>query len=187
MPLRWEVRVLDVGDVHAYKSLRDHTLEADPSAFSSDAAAERLRPAHSHLGRLDPAQADQGQFTLGVWDGSRLVGALSCEREARVKLRHRAQLVGMMVADGYRGQGLDSALLRACLDRAGAAQGLEMLTLSVTDGNAAALRLYERFGFERYGTLPRALRAHGRDHAEHLMVLTLPARPGLARPTPAGA
>jgi len=110
---------------------------------------------------------------LGAWDGAALVGAVSCERETRAQARHVGHLVGMMVASAQHGRGIGEALLQACVSRARAAPGLALLTLSVTDGNAAAIHLYERAGFQRYGTLPRAIRVDGRDHAKHLMVLTL--------------
>ena len=51
--------------------------------------------------------------------------------------------------------------------------GVELLTLSVTEGNDAALHLYERAGFARYGTLRKALRIGDRYHAKVHMVRDL--------------
>jgi len=167
------IRTLAADDIDAYKALRDRTLADHPSAFTSDAEQERQRPASVHRGRLEAQRADGGHFTLGAWHGERLVGALSCERETRLKAQHVAHLAGMMVASDQQGRGLGHALLEQALALARRAAGLELLTLSVTDGNTAAIRLYERAGFIRYGTLPRAILVAGRYHAKHLMVLTL--------------
>ena len=49
-----------------------------------------------------------------------------------------------------------------------------MLTLTVTAGNAPAVRLYESSGFSVYGTLPRAIRLGSDDYRDKLhMVLAL--------------
>ena len=161
------------GDLGAYKELRDSMLAAHPEAFTSDAAAERMRPADSYLARLGMDRADGGQFTLGAWHGQRLVGTLGCERDMRVKVRHVAHLIGMMVCTEVRNIGVGTALLDACIGAARSADGLVMLTLTVTAGNTAAIRLYERAGFTRYCSLPQAILVDGQFHAKDHMVLML--------------
>jgi RimJ/RimL family protein N-acetyltransferase len=148
-------------------------LGAHPDAFTSDAAAESVKPAQAYLPRLGLDRPQGGQFTLGAWDGRSLVGAVSCERDMRVKVRHIGHLIGMMVADHAAGRGIGMALLQACLAEARAAEGLELITLSVTAGNLAAEHLYLRAGFVRYGTQPRAVKLDGRYHDKHLMILSL--------------
>ena len=161
---------LDLAD---YKTLRDSMLAAHPEAFTSDAAAERARTAESYLPRIGEDRPAGGEFTLGAWQREQLVGAISCERDLRVKVRHIAHLVGMMVRDDLRGLGIGRALLDACIGQARAVTGLRMVTLSVTAGNAHAIRLYEGAGFVRYGTLPNAICVGGHYHAKDQMVLTL--------------
>ena len=78
-----------------------------------------------------------------------------------------------MVAKDQQGQGVGRALLDALIARASDDDELHQLTLSVTAGNAAAVRLYESAGFTRYGTQPRAIRAGGRFLDKHLMQLNL--------------
>ena len=170
------IRRLAPPDLGAYKALRDALLAAHPEAFTSDAATERARPADSYRARIGADQTDAahaGHFTLGAWQGTRLVGALGCEPDPRIKVRHIAQLIGMMVVADARRAGVGRALLEACIASARAAGGIEMLTLSVTAGNTAALRLYERAGFTRYASLPRAIRVGHAYHAKEQWVLTL--------------
>ena len=173
------IRRLTPPDLAVYKGLRDDMLAAHPEAFTSDAAAERERSADSYLSRLGIDRTDRtdctegGQFTLGAWLGQRLVGAISCERDLRVKVRHVAHLIGMMVCADVRHAGIGHALSLACIAAARSAEGVTMLTLSVTAGNAAAIRLYERAGFTRYGSLPGAMRVDSVPHAKDHMVLTL--------------
>lgn len=160
----------DLGD---YKALRDTMLAAHPQAFSSDAAEGRARTPESYRSRLGLDRPEGGDLTLGAWQRERLLGAISCERDLRVKVRHIAHLVGMMVCADMQGRGVGRALLAECLAEARRAEGLEMLTLSVTAGNRAAIRLYERAGFIRYGSLPCAIRFDGQYHAKDHMLLVL--------------
>jgi len=173
MPEPVDVRRLRALELADYKALRDAMLAAHPDAFTSDAQAEAARPAQAYLPRLGLDRPQGGHFTLGAWDGRALVGAVSCERDMRLKVRHVGHLIGMMVADHAAGRGIGKALLQECIALARASDGLEVLTLSVTAGNAAAEHLYHRAGFVRYGTQPRAVKLDGRYHDKHLMILSL--------------
>jgi RimJ/RimL family protein N-acetyltransferase len=65
--------------------------------------------------------------------------------------------LGMAVAAGWRGRGVGSSLLAEGIDRARAA-GAHKVALQVWPHNAAAITLYERFGFQREGYLHRHYR-----------------------------
>jgi len=58
--------------------------------------------------------------------------------------------IGMMVAAGWRGRGVGTALMVAAIDWA-RAQGLHKLALSVFPHNDAAMALYRKFGFVEEG------------------------------------
>jgi ribosomal protein S18 acetylase RimI-like enzyme len=167
------IRRLTPGELPAYKDLRDAMLAAHPSAFSSDAAEARARSPESYRARLGLERPEGGEFTLGAWDGTQLVGAIGCERDARIKVRHIGHIVGMMVRDAWRGRGVGRGLLAECLALARRAEGLELLTLTVTAGNLPAVGLYERFGFIRYGSLPHAICVEGQYFAKDQMMLVL--------------
>lgn len=168
------IALLMPADLADYKRLRDGMLAGHEQAFSSDAAQERGRDAASYQARLHAEVGGRALFTLGAWMDGRLVGALTCEREARGKARHQAQLVGMMVDDMAQGRGLGRRLLQTALALLRRDPSLEMVTLSVTATNKRAYELYRRAGFVRYGRLPRALRMpDGRYLAKDLMVCDL--------------
>ena len=65
--------------------------------------------------------------------------------------------LGMAVAAGWRGHGVGTALLAEAVERARKA-GAHKIALQVWPHNAAALALYERFGFRREGYLTRHYR-----------------------------
>jgi RimJ/RimL family protein N-acetyltransferase len=165
------VRQLQASDLDAYKALRIHVLSHHEEAFTSDAAAEALRTAQSYAARL--GNDNSRAFTLGAFRGDRLVGAVTCEHDARIKVQHIGHIIGMMVHTDEQGQGVGRALLGALIERASADAELHQLTLNVTSGNAAAERLYERSGFTRYGTHARAIRVDGKFFDKHHMLLNL--------------
>jgi RimJ/RimL family protein N-acetyltransferase len=165
------VRELQASELAAYKALRDHALAHHEDAFTSDAATEAQRTAQSYAARL--GAAGDGAFTLGAFRGDRLVGAVTCERDVRTKVRHIGHVTGMMVFAEEQNRGVGRALIDALIERAAADAELHQLTLNVTAGNAVAERLYERAGFVRYGTLPRAIRVGGRFFDKHHMLLAL--------------
>lgn len=146
-------------------------LVAFPDAFTSDAATERARTAASYEPRLD---AQGSRFTLGIRAGGRLVAALSCEAQPRARERHVGHLAAMMVEPDWQRRGLGRRLLDAAIARARADGRLLQLALSVSEGNDAAIALYEAAGFVRYGCLPRAVRRDdGSFLDKRLMVLRL--------------
>jgi ribosomal protein S18 acetylase RimI-like enzyme len=167
------IRLMSPPDLAAYKALRDLLLATHPEAFTSDAETELRRPPESYLSRVAGAADGGWPFTLTAWQGELLCGAITCERDGRAKVRHVAHVVGMMVHPEARRRGIGGALLWTCVDICIRRAGIEMIRLSVTSANAAAIRLYERAGFVRYGRLERALLIGGHYHPKDMLVLNL--------------
>jgi L-phenylalanine/L-methionine N-acetyltransferase len=81
-------------------------------------------------------------------DGA-IVGRLSVARDAHPASAHVAD-IGLMVAQDARRQGVGRALLEAAVGWA-RSSGVRKLELHVFPWNDPAIRLYEKFGFEREG------------------------------------
>ena len=109
---------------------------------------------------------------LGAF-GPALVGTVGMHRERHTKKSHKVHLWGMYVAPDHRRQGVGSELLRAALDHARRLPDVRWVQLSVSSAAPAAQRLYERTGFQIWGTEPDALRHDGRAAVEHHMALRL--------------
>ena len=67
--------------------------------------------------------------------------------------RTHAAEVGLGVHDDYIGKGVGTALMGELIDAADNWLGIKRLELTVFTDNARAIRLYEKFGFEREGIL----------------------------------
>lgn len=80
-----------------------------------------------------------------------------------------AYLETIELLPGFRGQGAGAELLRCCL-RSAQAAGAELLWLHAEVTNAAALRLYERFGFAQ---IDREENYYGRDRSALILSLAV--------------
>ena len=163
--MSFTVRRLTAADAAAYRGLRLEALEDAPTAFGSDALRERAFPDGVWPERL------AANPTYGVFEADELVGIATIARLPGEKRHHRAEIVGVYVKPKARGRGAGRLLLETAIAKA--QDGIVQLHLSVTTHNEAARRLYERLGFEIYGTEPRSLYLEGRYYDEYLMVLRL--------------
>ena len=82
-------------------------------------------------------------------DDGLIVGRLSVARDQHPASRHVADL-GLMVAASHRRRGIGTALLAAAVGW-GHEVGVRKLELHVFPWNEPAIKLYEKFGFEREG------------------------------------
>ncbi len=171
-PADLTIRLLTHADLPAYKALRDTGLQHDPEAFTSDFDTASALPPATYATRL--GQPPDDHFILGAFDaGGAMLGAVVCEREARLKKRHEAELVGMIIAPAMRQRGIGKALLKEFDTLVRKLPGLEQVVLGVTADHAAAVKLYEGAGFVRYGLQPRAIKIGEQYHDKALMLKQL--------------
>ena len=157
-------------DAPAYRPLRLRALREHPEAFTSSYEENADAPLADTEKRLASATA-----TLwGAFEGEALCGAVGLDRETRAKNRHKASLVAMYVAPEHGGRGVGRMLVNALVQEA-RAERLELLVLTVTEGNHSAIQLYERAGFQTWGTEPRAIKVAGRAYSKNHMYLHLSA------------
>ena len=110
------------------------------------------------------------EMLLGVFAGEALIGMAglnACGRFARV--RHRAG-IGVSLVKAHWGKGIGKAMLQTLIDAAKQA-GYEQLELDVVDNNDRARTLYERFGFEAVGRLPRAMKYSDGRYADLILMV----------------
>ncbi|HND33822.1 MAG TPA: GNAT family N-acetyltransferase [Myxococcota bacterium] len=175
-----EIRLLTAEDAPLYRPLRLRMLSEHPEAFTSSAEEEALLPMEALRQRL----SSRSRFYWGAFEGGRLLGTVGLDCEQRKKNAHKATVVGMYVAREHSGHGLGRALLSTLLSEA-RHRGLEVLVLTVTEGNHAAIHLYESLGFCSFGLEPRAIQVQGRAYAKLHMILELqPSTPSQSSSTP---
>ncbi|MBB5205124.1 ribosomal protein S18 acetylase RimI-like enzyme [Inhella inkyongensis] len=166
------VRRLGPAEVEAYRALMLEAYGNDPEAFTSSVAERAALPLSWWENRLDPAP-DAQEMNWGAFVDGQLVGVVGLGFMQREKERHKAHLFGMYVQPAQRGLRLGRALVTAALEGARARNGVRVVSLTVTEGNAPAEALYARCGFERFGVEPMAVCIAGRDFSKVHMVCKL--------------
>ena len=161
------IRGLEADDVVAFQEVRLYALQESPTAFGSSHHEERDRPAEAVRALISGSKE---RVFFGAFHQSSLVGIVGVEREQRAKQRHAAFVRSMFVVPEYRGLGIGKQLLDAAIQRARGWTGVEQVTLAVTAGNDAAVRLYRALGFEVVGRMPRALQIGGAYFDELAMI-----------------
>jgi RimJ/RimL family protein N-acetyltransferase len=151
------VRPADPSDAEGLKQLGDE-VSAEPEGWLATQDGWRSVGDERRYLRAIRRYPHAAVYVAEMEDGS-IVGRLSLARDQHPASRHVADL-GLMVAQAYRRQGIGRALLEAAVAWARANEVLK-LELHVFTYNEAAIRLYERFGFEREGLRKQHYRQGG--------------------------
>jgi L-phenylalanine/L-methionine N-acetyltransferase len=123
------------------------------------------------------AEPPEGLYSLVAVIGERVVGMVGVHTYPNKPRRRHVGAVGIAVHDDWAGKGVGSALMRAGLDLADNWLNLTRLVLEVYTDNEPAIRLYERYGFEREGTLRQDVFREGRYVDSYVMARLRPAAP----------
>ncbi|MCC0023902.1 MAG: GNAT family N-acetyltransferase [Hyphomicrobiaceae bacterium] len=165
--MSFDIRRLGPEDANAYRTLRLSALADAPFAFSDSVEEAEGRP---NIYWCDLLAGERTYY--GAFSGPKLVGSANYTPEIGNKSAHRGWMHSVYVAPAARGLGVVDLLIKAVIDHARGVGALQV-HLGVGTENLSAQRAYQRFGFEAYGTQPRALRVQGQFIDEHQMVLFL--------------
>ena len=116
------------------------------------------------------AANSRDEVMLVAKNGDRIVGDASLTRLPR-RMKHRGDL-GIAVIKEYWNKGVGSMLLSSVIEFA-RENRFKIIDLQVRSDNAAAIHLYEKFGFERIGTHPSFFNIDGDDVPFDYMYLRL--------------
>ncbi len=103
-----------------------------------------------------------------------IVGFVTFHSAARPRKKHGGEL-GIAVRQPYWGLGIGNLLMAALISWAKDAKTVRKINLVTRADNAAAIRLYEKYGFVREGLLSRDVRINGKFYDGLLMGLPIDA------------
>jgi RimJ/RimL family protein N-acetyltransferase len=146
---------LTAPDAAAYRDLMLEAYVLAADAFTCTAEERAQEPESWWVKRIADPSGLSASFGAKV--GNDLVGTVAIEYSSKPKKKHAALIIGMYVRASARGKGMGRALLEAAIDHASQRPGTIILTLTVTEGNQSAIRLYREAGFQAWGTQPMAI------------------------------
>jgi ribosomal protein S18 acetylase RimI-like enzyme len=140
---------LDPDEWEAYKALRLESLQDAPQAFGSTYDTNLARSETYWRGRLVEAQiGERGWLLFARIDGQLvgMIGAYPTDEPAVV------EIISTYVTPAYRDRGIAHTLMDVLLETLTQTGQFKRATLDVNRQQVAAVRLYERCGFESVRT-----------------------------------
>lgn len=153
MPLEAIVRPIAISDAARYRACLDSV--ARERRYLAQLEALPLERIETFVRE----SVAQGAAQFVAVDGSAVVGWADVFPNWAAAVAHCGTL-GMGVLAEYRGRGIGTALLSACLAKA-EANGISRVVLEVRADNTNAIRLYEKAGFAVEARMRHAMRFDG--------------------------
>ncbi|MEO1165292.1 MAG: GNAT family N-acetyltransferase [Chloroflexota bacterium] len=150
-----------VSDAEALYDLRLTALKTNPEAFGSDwQDMEANQTVASYATTRIPPE-DSDKCLIVAEQAGRLVGMMGFVRGTRLKTKHTGDIWGVFVRPDARRQGISNQMMTALMAHIRGLDSIKQVKLSVIADNTAAIALYQKFGFETWGTLPKGLYVDG--------------------------
>jgi ribosomal protein S18 acetylase RimI-like enzyme len=139
-----------------YRAIMLEAYVLHPESFTSDPAERHALPIEWWENRLKD-ETEPSDVVFGAMDDGRLSGVVGISFGTQRKTRHKAMIFGMYVPRGQRQKGTGTQLLLTLLSYSKARPYVTVLQLTGSEGNVAARKLYEDFGFVTFGVEPLAV------------------------------
>ena len=103
--------------------------------------------------------SEYSTLIVARYDGE-IIGIANLDVSNRERLKHKGEL-GISVLKDYWGNGIGRLLMQEIIKFA-IFRGIEVIQLNVRSDNERAIKLYEKFGFEKCGVIPGNMKINGK-------------------------
>ncbi len=157
--LNEDIRIVKYSNVHA-KSIAENLFEGVPEDVIIEQKEELLDPGPDEV------------FSVCALDKKEVVGVCTGVRMRWFGVRHRIELVQVVVKEGYRGRGIAHEMMRKVAKHF-LSRDVEMVQISVEATNTDAKEAYENIGFQEFGILENGINNDGEYSDEVMMVIPI--------------
>lgn len=140
---------------HAEALVRHRRATSDETYFTAAYPEEWERAAGRVRDRIAAFESDGKEFLVTAFLDGEIIGDAGIFKvKGSAKCQHRCGF-GISILQEYGNLGLGSLMLKAALGQA-KENGFEQVELGVFEDNVKAIRLYEKYGFQKMGRCFRA-------------------------------
>lgn len=148
-------RPQDAAQVLEY--LRQAGGETDNLTFGAEGPPFTVPEEEAFLRSME--NTENAAMFLAKCDG-KIIGNATFNAPSRERLKHRGSLAISVLKDAW-GMGIGTKLMETIIDFAKNTARVEIIHLEVRCDNLRAIRLYEKFGFQKIGTFHGFLKVDG--------------------------
>ena len=163
-------RLLNSTDRERYRRVRLECLTNYPDYFG-DSYEEEINGDPSKFEKTF-LLGDDHSFLYGAFSQGILIGISGFIHQKRIKAGHRGDLVQVYVDPSFSGQGIGSRLIELTIAKAFDNIFINQVLLSVVRSNDRAIKLYQKFGFVKYGVVENYFKMVNRSWTQVFMALT---------------
>jgi ribosomal protein S18 acetylase RimI-like enzyme len=138
------VRRIRMGEGQLFRQMRLASLQQAPYAFSSTYEAALQRSPASWREQADSTARGGERSTFIAFSQDTPIGIAALYRLS--EMNQAGEVLQVWVDPAYRNRGVATRLMQAIFEWA-AANGFQTIQATVTQGNTAAVRFYEKIGF----------------------------------------
>lgn len=151
-----------------YRDLRIESLKEEPQAFRTTVKEAEDTTKEEWKQILSNAEKEDKDLLFFAEDNHKLVGIMGSFFHKNPELEGIAMIYGVYVNSLFREKGIATQLLQKILERLQTIPSLKTARLMVNTNQAAAIKLYERFGFKKVKE-EELMMADGQLHTEFVM------------------
>lgn len=160
------IKKLTINDLEDFKTIRLSALFNAPQMFGSTYEREVNQPLEFFSYPIE------NYAVFAAYVESKIVGLTVFSQNTGMKDKHKAQITSVYVLPEFRQKGIANQILNEVL-RYGK-QHTEQILLSVVESNESAIKLYKKYGFQVYGTEPKAMKMNNQYDNNVLMIYFYP-------------
>lgn len=154
------IRYPKFGDAQAFCEFIN-TLSAERTFILSQGREYGIAEERKWLKRNIESIKNKKSVVLAVFVGKELAGNATVEQEDGAVSLQGTFHIG--IVGKFRGEGIGKLLMGLTLEEAKRnIKGLKIITLNVFTNNPVALNLYKKFGFKKFGSLPKGVFHRGK-------------------------